>query len=206
MARTGPHGGCVIWWIVAAALGLGVALGPGERPREAGAVKWAEPGAPGRIRAMAKRVERQTNWLGLADFLTAVAYWESRGDSNAIGSAGEVGWFQIGSGSRCLEQLGIQQSDLRGNEWLQVVVAACHAQVLGTLYTDFVPDWLAIRRGWKYPRLTGDVHERDPVSADIRRRFAEALRRVGSSTAFMSRQVFPGDFHWPGVQQIAEVS
>ena len=55
--------------------------GGAERPKSGGG--WADRSAPDRIREIAGPIEEATGWRGLVEFLTAVAWAESRGNQYA---------------------------------------------------------------------------------------------------------------------------
>lgn len=189
------------WWVAIPVAGvLLVASSAAAAPKAV----WKDPGAPERIRAYVTEVEARTGpWPGLADFLVAVAYWESRGDANAVRSTGERGLFQMRDDSRCLRAMDLTADELLGRERLQVLMAACHVAVLGMAYTASPVDWLAIRRGWKVPTLVDDFAETQLASRRIRSRFSLALRTLELPTTLMRERVFPRTgFEWPGIETI----
>lgn len=162
-------------------------------------LSWDE--ANPRIRALAGKLERALNWPGLATYLVAVGYWESRGNPLSRRSSdpnSERGWFQIRPATANDPRVTANPDLLYDEQW----AVALAADLIWRLHRrlDDAP-WLAIRRGWKYPRLVSDVNESDPDSPGIRERFEEALRATGAPAGFMYRTAVPGSLRWPGVDE-----
>lgn len=173
-------------------------------PTPAAPHEWKNPGAPARIRQLVSRITRVHPWPGLADYLVAVAWTESRGDPNAQHDASynsARGWFQIRPQTAGHPAI-LQNPDLLKNEAWAVAAAADLAERLGRKYAapGQEPDWVAIRRGWAYPRLVADVHETNPRSVDVRRRVERAHDAAGIPRAAMYSRVFPPNFRWPGFE------
>ena len=61
------------------------------------------------------------------------------------------------------------------------------------------PNWLAIRRGWKYPKLVRDVDELDENSRIVRLNLAAALDYNKMPASFMLERAVPANVRWPGI-------
>lgn len=175
------------------------------KPQAGGQGRWVDADAPRRIRALAGRLETLYNWPGLSDFLVAVAYNESLGDPRALDrTGGSRGWFQLrptSAGDSRVEE----NPELLFDERWAVVTAADYAWRLRRYAAPGQrPDWLAIRRGWKYPALVKDVDELAMIrgstpSAGIRLRFLRALNNTDIPVSFMQEPAFQSNTKWPGI-------
>lgn len=177
---------------------------------------WADGDAPRRIREIAAQVEEATGWWGLGDFLVAVAWTESRGNSNAcnVSETGYCaqnsarGWFQGRPKSflvRELEYLQKENPDIILDERWSVALAAWYAYRLrGFKYSGQVIDWLALRRGWAYPSRVSDVDEDYERSMETRERFEDGVYKAGLDDNWMYERAFPSGFHWPGIEAVLE--
>lgn len=175
------------------------------KPQAGGQGRWVDKDAPRRIRALASRLETLYNWPGLADFLVAVAYNESLGDPRALDRiGGSMGWFQLRPASANDPRVSEDPELLFDERWA-VVTAADYAWRLRRYAAPGQrPNWLAIRRGWKYPALVRDVDELMMVrgtspSKGIRLRFIRALESTGIPVSFMQEAAFQSNTRWPGI-------
>lgn len=184
-------------------------------PEPTGEIKWKDKEAPFRIAELAGKIEDQTGWLGLSDYLVAVALWESRGVSDVCnmqgGSCGPNnarGWFQLRPQS-ALSKSPIKlagKPDLLYNEPWSVAMAAWYAYRLRNWGKSGVPvNWLAVRRGWALPSLVKDVNEDKSRSVEVRDNLERVLGSLGIAESFMYEPAFPPGFVWPGVEQILEI-
>ena len=143
------------YWGVAAALVVGAIYAAttsrGSVPESDRRIVWSDPDAPRRIRAYAAPIENLTGWDGLGDYLVAVAYIESRGNSQAGGDTGNVarGWGGMRPESSRADELGLDPAVALKTEADSVALSAWYAyRMLGYASDDQVADWLAVRRGW----------------------------------------------------------
>lgn len=186
---------------------------PPPRRGGGGGGRWANAGAPAEIRRLAAPIERATGWDGLADFLVAVAWWESRGDATAVNPEGGPnaarGWFQIRPRSSNNQGI-VRDPALLLQTGISVGIAADYAYRMVQRWRRdmgvvLVPDWLAIRRGWACPALVDDVDETAsipgcPSSADVREHFLKSLDAVGLPRTFAEQPAEPQ--RWPGQQAV----
>lgn len=184
-------------------------------PEPTGEIKWKDKDAPFRIAELAGKIEDQTGWLGLSEFLVAVALWESRGDSDVCNMQGGScrpnnarGWFQL----RPQSALGkspiklADKPDILFNEPWAVAMAAWYAYRLRTWGKSGVPvNWLAIRRGWALPSLVKDVNETKARSKVVRQNLELTFGSLGIPESFMYEPAIPPGFVWPGVEQVLEI-
>jgi len=178
-----------------------------------GGGKWRDPRAPAEIRRLAAPIERATGWVGLADFLVAVAWWESRGAAGAVNPEGGPnaarGLLQIRPRSSSNQGI-VDDPSLLLMPAINIAIGADYAyrmverwrQKMGNVLK---PDWLAIRRGWACGALVDDVDEIKsipgcPPSAEVRARFLKALDAVGLSRGFAELPAEPRT--WPGQQAV----
>lgn len=169
---------------------------------------WHDTTAPARIRFYADRVERAANWPGLGDFLTAVAWTESRGRSDVCnrrdGCRGNAarGWFQMRPDSARVAELGLGP-DALFDEPTAVALAAWYAHRLRKYAaTGQRLDWLALRRGWAYPSIVSDELESNPRSSVVRENFLQALPKSGLPASFADTPAFGPSYSWPGIQTV----
>ncbi len=169
---------------------------------------------------VAKTVELNYGIEGLATYLDAVGFWESRYTPNALGDSGKsVGIYQIRDTSAFdtadnLDYLrGTEEGFmLLNNIETSVLIATDHAvdaikrsrtsSSSGRPCGDNLAgpgDWLSARRWWKYPSLVHDFCESDSVSSEIRGRFEEALIKTHHPVSFMYER--PNVSGWPGLAQ-----
>jgi hypothetical protein len=176
---------------------------------------WIDPDAPRRIRAIAAPIEAAANWPGLGDFLVAKAWTESRGNPKAGSDTGNAarGWFGLRPKSARVRDLAafLTPASLK-QERPAVALAAWYAH---RMHDEAAPgqivDWLAIARGWAYPRLVSDVDEAATVkgwlpgerSRQVRFNLTHALTRgAGVAPTFMYEPAFPANYSWPGIDQV----
>lgn len=166
----------------------------------AGDGAWVDPDAPRRIRELAAQVEDAVGgWPGFADFLVAVAYWESRGAADAVNPEGGPnaarGWFQIRR-KTANHPAVLANPDLLLDERVAVAMAAdlAYRHALRAVRGGTPVTWGAIRRGWRLPKLV--VDETSAASRGVGQRFAQALSAVGLPASFADEPAMPND--WPG--------
>ena len=166
------------------------------------------------IRGYVDRIEAVTGeWPGLAEFLIAVAYWES---SHHDGTPPNPAACRGSCGPT--SERGLYQMRPKTADWAPVdsdpsllfdprratALAAWGIWRLGTRWGEQgqLVDFLAVRRGWKYPRLVKDADESDPDSAGIRKRFATALEATDLPQSLMGQRAIPSSVHWPGIDVV----
>lgn len=147
---------------------------------------------------------------GIATYLDAVGYWESRWNPCATGDTGGVskGFYQLRADSAFRESNGLvylrpQWPSLYTDGKLSVILAIDYAMRAGVrlLANNAEPYWLAVRRWWKYPSAVHDHGEtKYSSSPGVRDRFSQALSAIGVSEDFMYRNFNPAG--WPGAKQV----
>jgi hypothetical protein len=171
-----------------------------------GNVNWKDADAPSRIRQYAAPIEAAAGWEGLGDFLVALAFTESRGNSQALGDGGNSGgWFQMKKGARCVDAMGLTATELsKSSEGLQVLLAACHAHRLGTAWQSSgqAVEWRDVRRGWAFPKWVKESYRQSSETKNNRTRFARGIRAAGLPASFANRRTFPSGFEWPGLSEL----
>ncbi len=171
-----------------------------------GSGDWKDPDAPRRIRQYAAPIEAAAGWEGLGDFLVALAFTESRGNPRALGDGGSSGgWFQMKRGARCVDAMGLTARELaEGSEELQVLLAACHARRLGSVWASSgqAVEWRDIRRGWAFPKWTKQSYRTSSDTQKNRRHFDKGIRAAGLPASFATRRTFPSGFDWPGLTEL----
>ena len=173
---------------------------PGPEPQPGKG--WVDADAPRRIREIARPIEELTGWDDLGDFLTAVAWTESRGNPGACHGACAAnsahGWFQLRPNSARIAELGLPREALF-DEPTSVALAAWYGHRLRPFAASGqVIDNLALRRGWAYPSRVSDVDEKHQRSKDTRARFSTGIAKAGLPQSFMYSRTFPEDYTWPG--------
>ena len=198
------------WSVVAAALTLGavgaMALSGTKIPTSDRTIVWKDPDAPRRIRAHASAIEKVARWPGLADFLVAVAYIESRGNSQAgssdPNSNAARGWYGIRPESGRAGELGLHRTGALKDEAAATAIAAWYAhRMRAQASPGQVVDWLAVRRGWGYPK---DV--RDTDHAGYWKQLGMGLKAAGVPADFMLDPAFERDYAWPGMDAVLAAS
>jgi len=154
----------------------------------------------------AEQIEAAYGVEGLADYLDAVAYWESRFNPTVAGDNGRsVGLYQLRPPYMFTEKRGIAYAMPRAeiilrDPVLSTVIASDHAvrAVRRARQLGARGDWLAVRRWWKFPSLVDDDNEDEEVvyggksygypSAGVRERFDKALRAVDLPQDFKNKR------------------
>ena len=166
----------------------------------------------------AKVIETNYGIEGLADFLDAIAYWESRYNPEASGDSGQsLGMFQLRytSAFDTADGLDYLRNTSEGYELLtdidtsilfatdHIIDAIKRSRTSGVnrpCGTGVGPgDYLSARRWWKYPSLVHDYCESNETSAQIRGRLETALNVTGHSESLMYEK--PNISNWPGIKQ-----
>lgn len=169
---------------------------------------------------VAKSVELRYGIAGLADYLDAVGYWESRYTPTALGDGGSsIGIYQLSETAAFDSADGLDY--LRGTAEgfallntieTSVLIATDHAvDAINRSRTSASSgrpcgpglegpgDWLSARRWWKSPALVHDFCESDVMSEEIRARFETALSKTHHSFSLMYQR--PNVSGWPGLTQ-----
>lgn len=166
----------------------------------------------------AKVVETNYGIDGLADFLDAVGYWESRYNPQASGDSGKsMGLYQLryASAFDSADNLDYLRDTPEGYNLLNnidtsvlfatdhIIDAIKRSRTTGSnrpCGSGVGPgDYLSARRWWKYPSLVHDYCESDQVSIDIRERLEKALAATDHPTSLMYKK--PDTSGWPGINQ-----
>ena len=190
---------------------------PGDYDLEPGG-GWAWKYAPEWILYLGGLIEDATGWINLPEFLLAVAWTESRG--NPFACHGECkpnsarGLYQGRPKSFLVGDLEGYPSDLLFDiHWATALATWYIWRLRNWGFSGQTIDWLAVRRGFAYPRLVSDVNETAEVSGfdpgerskDTRRRFENALAAVGLPDEFMYERAYPPGLGWPGIWNILEI-
>lgn len=166
-------GGGVLGLGVLAAIAMGGAEEEG-RPRPGGG--WVDRSAPERIREIAWPIEEATGWRGLTDFLTAVAWGESKGNQYACAGVRRAKLDTPCPGNKARGLFQNRPTSAYADEYAWLVNAdpdlirrdARYAVAFFVWYVYRLRnyakkgqtiDWLAVRRGGALPRLVSDVDE-----------------------------------------------
>lgn len=180
--------------------------------------EWADMGPEDRravlneIRAMAYFVSERYGMMPyLADYLSAVGYWESRFNPWSANPQIEDdpynaarGLFQMRPKTAFKDKNGLTHlreypDTLYSIRWSFVAAvddiarAARAPERKGT----GIANWLGVRRWWRYPHLVHDFNEDDSESAGVRERLEEAIDRVNDQYGL---NIDP-DFIWMPVEQ-----
>lgn len=162
-------------------------------------------------RAVSEEIEQRYGIEGLADYLDAVAYWESRWNAGVGGDGGiSIGLYQMQANSAFRANNGLEHLRPRANTILRdptkaTILAADYAVagIKRARQQGNRGDWLAVRRWWANPSLVHDDSETASAhSPKVRERFTKALRAVGVPTSFMERR--PNVSGYPGVEQVLD--
>lgn len=170
-----------------------------------------EPTAGGeglsQVRSIASRIEERWGWTHLSDFLVAVAWTESRGNSQAGRWTGNlaVGWFGMRPNTALIGELGLTREDMRRPD-VQVALAAYLAWRLRK-YRDpgQTITWYDIRRGWALPVLVARSNANAPRSLEVLERWEKSIRDTGIPDISNARAIPPG-FQWPGFDAVLETA
>ena len=200
--------GLGVWYIVTKYyVGRGISLPKPtptpDVPKPTPGGGWADADAPRRIREIARPLEQLFGWRGLGDFLVAVAWTESRGNSQATGDGGAShGWFQLRRVSSRVGDLGMGVEALY-DEPLAVALAAWYAKRLRPYsLKEQVVDWLALRRGWRFPSSVSDVQETKASSVRTKGHFSQGVSKAGLPQSFMYAPAYPPGYSWPGIDAV----
>jgi len=193
-----------------AMLPVGLLMAMATAPKQAGASSgssvWKDSDAPRRIREHAAPIEAASGWYGLGDFLVALAFTESRGNREALGDGGTSGgWFQMKRGAKCVDAMGLTARELaEAPEALQVLLAACHAHRLGTVWASSGQEvrWDDVRRGWAFPKWVQETYRGSSETRNNRRRFDRGIKAAALPASFATSQAFPPGFEWPGLTEL----
>lgn len=162
---------------------------------------WVDPSTPGRIRDLAKPIERLTNMKGLGEYLAAISWIESRGNVTAGSSAGNAarGALGIRPVSARVDDLGLHPDVLK--DLPSAVGLATWYVHRCQPYADpyQVIDWLAIRRCWGYPSDVDDVDH-----PGYRDQLEQGYICAGGDPNDMFDPVFRWNYNWPGIEAIMD--
>jgi len=188
-------------WLAAGAL-----VGAAMLLRSSSAVGSTSPGRTvlnaTSLRLMARPVERLLRQPGLADFLAATAYTESRFNTRATNHLGFRGLFQMTASTSRVADAGGDANSLYSPRWSIALVAWYISRLRSYAAHGQVIDWLAVRRGMAYPYLVADVGEHEERSRAVRDRFEQGLRAVGLHLSFAHQRAFPPGYNWPGIAAV----
>lgn len=199
------------WPIIAAiAIGGAVVLASGSARASAPVTKEEREEYRRRIREIGDEVTRLYGIEGMADYLDAVAYWESRYSPGVAGDGGRsIGMFQMQAGTAFRQSNGLTDLRPRAESILRdptkaTLLAVDYAvnRVKRSRQAGGPGDWFAVRRGWRLPASTSDVDgsQYPDVWDKVQDHFAQALKAVGLPTSFMYRK--PDVSGYPGVEQM----
>lgn len=159
--------------------------------------KWFTPGVEQVIRAKARAVGAYFGWTRFEDFAAAKIWIESRGNSQAQGSADDFGWWQILPSTAGLEAEQLLDPDVN-------MAAAAHLAVrLANKYGGRWTTWLGIWRGMKRPALTSDWLWLE-TPASTRERIDLALTELGISRWRLRERV--GQHGVPNLGVLVDIS
>lgn len=177
---------------------------------------WVDADAPRRIRMIAAPLELSTGMFGFGDFLAAIAYLESRGNSQAGSNAGNAarGWFGMRPESARVKDAGLPASALK-NERQAVALAFWYGWRLRPYASPGqVIDRLALRRGWGYPFLVNDVDEQKTTpqnrtpgaySRAVRENLVHGYQAVDVDPQVMYEAAFTSGYTWPGIHNALQI-
>lgn len=164
---------------------------------------WVDADAPRRIRQLVAPIEAELGWPGLGDYLVAIAWIESRGNSQAGSSANTNdarGWFGERPDSAELDELGLSVAALKDEPTSVGLVTDYIYRLRKHADPGQVVDWLALRRGhanwWRVPHVNSD-HSCEQL--------ARGLVAAGLDPSFMLQPAFGPDFHWPGREAVLQI-
>lgn len=165
-----------------------------------------------RAREVSEEIEAAYGIAGLADYLDAVAQWESRWNPGATGDGGRsLGLYQMQAGTAFRQSNGLtayrpQADPILYDPVLSTILAADYAvnRVKRSRAVGGPGDWFAVRRGWRKPASTADVAgtKYPDVWNRVLDHFTQSLKAVGLPASFMSRA--PDVSGYPGVQQVLD--
>ena len=89
------------------------------------------------------------------------------------------------------------------DEPLAVALAAWYAKRLRPYaLSGQVVDWLALRRGWRFPSSVSDVNEDKSHSPKTRERFSQGVSKAGLPQSLMYEPAFPPGWAWPNIDAV----
>ena len=164
------------------------------------------------IRKLGGEVEAKYGIEGMADYLDAVAYWESKYNPTVAGdSSRSIGLYQMQAGTAFRQSNGLTDLRPQADRILRdptkaTLLAVDYAvnRVKRSRQAGGPGDWFAVRRGWYLPVSTADVDGSEYPDAwnRVLRNFTRALKAVGLPVTFMDRQ--PDVSGYPGIQQMLD--
>lgn len=165
-----------------------------------------------RAREVSEEIEDRYGIAGLADYLDAVAYWESRWSPRVAGDGGQsIGLYQMQAGTAFrktngLEDLRPQAGTILRDPVKATILAADYA-VQGAKRARSQGgrgDWFAVRRWWLLPAAVDDDQGTQYPSAfdRVKRNFTKALKAVGLPVSFMEQR--PDVSGYPGIEQVLD--
>lgn len=164
--------------------------------------KLETPSSAKELRALVLPVEQRIGQHRLADFLSAVAFTESRFDPLVQNASGRRGLFQMTGSAANLDELGVGPDVLFNKRWSIALIAWYIQRLRNYGKPGQIIDYLAIRRGMAYPNLVSDVGNNEQRSREVRSRFSAALKHVGLPQSFMQVPAFPSSYNWPGIDAV----
>lgn len=194
---------------------------PKDSPKGGGG--WTDADAPRRIREIAAPLAAYTGQgRDLVDFLVTTAFTESRGNSRVgtdVDNNAARGWFGLRPATALAYELEplLERGrvDLLKNERWAVALATWLVWRLRK-YGDpkQVVDWLAIRRGFAFPRLVADDAEVAEVpgyapgerSRDVRERMELGAGKAGRGNDLLFGAAFPPGTREPDVRKLLELA
>lgn len=183
---------------------------PYTRPSPKPGGGWKDKDAPERIRAIAQPLADMIGWPDLPDFLVAIAWTESRGNSqaqNGTSANSARGWFQLRPNSARVEDAGLTAAALKDERSSVALITWYLHRLAKYAKPGQQIDLLALRRGMAYPFLVADVEETMATpsagpgvrSRESRERFATGIAAAGLPDSFMYHAAFPAGYAWPGI-------
>lgn len=163
-----------------------------------------------RIREIGDEIEDRYGIAGMADYLDAVAYWESRYNPTVGGDGGRsIGLYQMQANTAFRQTNGLTGFRPQANTILRdptkaTLLAVDYAvnRVKRSQQAGGPGDWFAVRRGWRLPASTSDVDgsKYPAVWTKVQDHFTQALEAIGVDPSFMYQR--PDVSGYPGVQQM----
>lgn len=198
--------------VVALAIGGALALSAGTARAEGPITKEERREYRRRAREVSEEIESLYGIDGLADYLDAVAYWESKWNPVVAGDGSRsIGLYQMQAGTAFRQSNGLtdlrpQAGTILRDPTKATILAADYAvnRVKVSRRAGGPGDWFAVRRGWYLPASTADVDGSTyPQAWDrVLRNFTKALKAVGLPVDFMYRT--PDVSGYPGLQRMLD--
>lgn len=202
-------------WPVIIALAAGGALllaGTGASANQGPITKEERQRYRKLAREVSEEIEQRYGIDGLADYLDAVAYWESKWNPSVAGDGGQsIGLYQMQAGTAFRKTNGLE--DLRPQaprilrDPVKATILAADYAVQGARRARSQGgrgDWFAVRRWWLLPAAVDDDYGNEyPKAFDrVKRNFTKALKAVGLPVSFMNNR--PDVSGYPGIQQVLD--